>query len=220
MKTAAARQPVHIGKVVRNARVFNFRNGGTLSEGDLLEEVERLFALLETRRIDYLLVGGIALLQYVEGRNTEDIDLIMALSSLDRVPEIRQVSRKDDFVRADFAGLQIDVLLARNPLFDEVRRRHATRQRFTEREIPCATPEGLVLLKLYALPSLYRQGKVTRAALYETDVLTLMSVHGVDPEPLFAELEPHVTPTDLEALRQIVAEIRQRLARSDSRFTG
>ncbi|MEA2605120.1 MAG: hypothetical protein QOF89_6112 [Acidobacteriota bacterium] len=222
MKTAEARQPVHIGKVVRNARVFNFRHagGGPLNDSALLEVVERLFALLEERRIDYLLVGGIALLQYVEGRNTEDIDLIMALSSLDLLPELRQVSQKDDFARADFQGLQIDLLLTRNPLFDEVRRRHATRQPFAEREIPCATPEGLVLLKLYALPSLYRQGNVTRAALYETDVLTLMHRHRVDPEPLLAELEPHLSATDLKALRQIVAEIRQRIELSGSRFTS
>ena len=220
MKTAAARQPVHIGKVVRNARVFNFRHpqGGLLNDSALLEAVERLFALLEERRIDYLLVGGIALLQYVEGRNTEDIDLIMALSSLDLLPELRKVGQEDDFARADFQGLQIDLLLTRNPLFDEVRRRYATRQRFAEREIPCATPEGLVLLKLYALPSLYRQGDVTRAALYETDILTLMHRHGVDPEPLFLELEPHLSATDLKALRQIVAEIRQRIERSGSRF--
>jgi hypothetical protein len=210
------RQPIHIGKVVRNARVFNFRNprGGSLSDSALLEAAARLFALLEERRIDYLLVGGIALLQYVEGRNTEDIDLIMSLSSLERLPELRKVSHEDDFARADFAGLQIDLLLISNPIFDEVHRRHATRQRFVEREIPCATPEGLVLLKLYALPSLYRQGNVTRAALYETDILTLMSVRRVDPEPLLAELEPHVSATDLKALRQIVSEIRQRLQRS------
>src|SRR3954462_2664051 len=110
MKTAENRQPVHIGKVVRNARVFNFRNprGGNLSDSGLLGSVARLFALLEERRIDYLLVGGIALLQYVEGRNTEDIDLIMSLSSLERRPELRMVGREDDFARADFAGLQID----------------------------------------------------------------------------------------------------------------
>jgi len=222
MKTAEARQPVHIGKVVRNARVFNFRHprGGPLNDSALLEAVERLFALLEERRIDYLLVGGIALLQYVEGRNTEDIDLIMALSALDRIPEIQKVGQKDDFARADFQGLQIDLLLTRNPLFDEVRRHHATRQRFAEREIPCATPEGLVLLKLYALPTLYRQGDVTRAALYETDVLTLMHRQDVDPEPLLAKLEPHLSATDLAALRQIVAEIRQRIERSGSRFAG
>jgi hypothetical protein len=190
-----------------------------LSETALLEAVARLFALLEQRQIDYLLVGGVALLQYVEGRNTEDIDLIMSLSSLKRLPELRKVSQEDDFARADFDGLQIDLLLLSNPLFDEVRQRHATRQRFVEREIPCATPEGLVLLKLYALPSLYRQGNVTRAALYETDILTLMSVHGVDPKPLFAELEPHVSATDLKALQLIVAEIRQRLEHG-RRFEG
>jgi hypothetical protein len=221
MKTAAARQPVHIGKVVRNARVFNFRHpqGGLLNDSALLKAVERLFALLEERRIDYLLVGGIALLQYVEGRNTEDIDLIMALSSLDLLPELQEVGREKDFARVDFAGLQIELLLTSNPFFAEVRRRHATRQRFLEREIPCATPEGLVLLKLYALPSLY-QGDVTRAALYETDILTLVHHHGVNPEPLLPELEPHLSATDLKALRQIVAEIRQRLERSGSRFAG
>src|ERR1700681_4266171 len=98
IKTAASRQPVHIGKVVRNARVFNFRNprGGSLSDSALLEAAARLFALLEQRQIEYLLVGGIALLQYVEGRNTEDIDLIMSLSSLERLPELRRVSQEDD----------------------------------------------------------------------------------------------------------------------------
>ncbi|HEX4965549.1 MAG TPA: hypothetical protein VF173_32365 [Thermoanaerobaculia bacterium] len=225
MKTAEARQPIQIGQVVRNARIFNFRNfrdlpRDPLSDSNLLETVERLFKLLEERRIEYLLVGGIAILQYVDGRNTEDIDLIMALSSLELLPELEKVSQeKDDFARADFAGLQIDLLLTSNPLFAEVRRRYASRRRFLEREIPCATPEGLVLLKLYALPSLYRHGNVARAALYETDVLTLMSGQGVDPEPLLAELEPYVSATDLKALRQIVAEIRQRLERAGSRFS-
>lgn len=220
MKTAEAREPVHIGKVVRNALVFDFRKprGGTVTDSNLLETVERLFGLLEERRIDYLLVGGIAMLHYVEGRNTEDIDLIMALSSFDRLPELRQIGREEDFLRADFDGLRIDLLLTSNPLFDEVRRRHATRQPFSEREIPCATPEGLVLLKLYALPSLYRQGNLTRAALYETDILTLMHRCQVDPEPLFTELVPHLSATDLKSLRGIVDEIRQRIDRAGSRF--
>jgi hypothetical protein len=222
MKAAQAREPVHIGKVIRNALVFNFRNprGGTVNEGALLEAVGRLFALLEERQIDYLLVGGIALLQYVEGRNTEDIDLIMALSALDHLPELRKTGEDGDFVRTSFEGLQIDLLLPSNPLFDEVHRRYATRQRFVEREIPCATPEGLVLLKLYALPSLYRQGDTARAALYETDILTLILRHQVDPEPLFGELEPHLSVTDLKALRGIVEEIRQRIKRVGSQFAG
>jgi hypothetical protein len=206
MRTVSPPREVHIGKVVRDAAVFNLRNPreGTLSDSALLDAVDRLFALLEERRIDYLLVGGIALLKYVEGRNTEDIDLIMAPASLDRLPEID--------------GLQINLLLTSNPLFDEVRRRYATRQRFVEREIPCATPEGLVLLKLYALPSLYRQGDFTRVGLYETDVLTLMQQCGIDPEPLLAELRDHLSATDLEALRKIVGELRQRIARFGQEF--
>lgn len=220
MKTAAAQGQVHIGKVVRNALLFNFRNprGKTVNDSALLDAVGRLFALLEVRRIDYLLVGGIALLQYVEGRNTEDIDLIMATSSLEKIPEIGQVGRERDFARGDFEGVRIDLLLTSNPLFETVRRRYATRRPFVEREIPCATPEGLVLLKLYALPSLYRQADLTRVALYETDILTLMHSHGIDVEPLFEELQPHLSATDLAALRKITDEIRQRIDRFGGRF--
>ena len=221
MKTASASREVHIGKVVRDALVFNFKNppGGTVSDSALLDAVDRLFALLEERRIDYLLVGGIALLQYVEGRNTEDIDLIMALSSLGELPEIRKTGQDgDDFARGLFDGIKIDLLLTSNPLFDKVRRRYATRQRFVEREIPCATPEGLVLLKLYALPSLYRQGNFERAGLYENDIRTLMQRYGIDPDPLFVELEDYLSPTDLEALRKITDEMREWIARFGQEF--
>ncbi len=190
-----------------------------MSDSALLDAVKRIFPLLEERRTEYLLVGGIALLQYVDGRNTEAIDLIMALSSLEKLPEIRRVGQERDFARGDFEGLRIDLLLTSNPLFETVRRRYATRQRFVEREIPCATPEGLVLLKLYALPSLYRQGDLTRVALYETDILTLMDRCRVDLEPLFTELTPHLSPSDLASLRQITDEIRQRIERFGGQFS-
>ena len=70
--------------------MFNFKNrrGDTMNADSLLQTVARLFALLRERQIEYALVGGIALLQYIEGRNTEDIDLIMALSSLEKLPAI------------------------------------------------------------------------------------------------------------------------------------
>jgi hypothetical protein len=139
-------------------------------------------------------------------------------SALDRLPELSKTAQGGDLVRATFEGVQIGLLLTSNPLFDEVRRRHATRQRFVEREIPCATPEGLVLLKLYALPSLYRQGDMTRAAIYETDILALMHRRHVDPEPLLKELEPHLNGTDLRALRGIVDEIRQWIERFGRQF--
>ncbi len=212
---ASVTHRVHIGYVIRNAIVFNFRNslGGAVMTDHLLQTVSRLFALLDERQIEYLLVGGIALLQYIEGRNTQDIDLIMAVSSLEKLPEIQIIEQNMDFARGQFNELQIDLLLTRNPLFDEVKREYATTQQFVEQAIPCATVEGLLLLKLYALPSLYRQGSFTRVGIYENDIATLMQLYRPALDPLFAELSQHLSATDLKAVREIVAEIEQRIAR-------
>lgn len=215
MREARVRGAVHIGKVVRDAVVFDFKNsrGGGVNADSLIGTVDRLFALLHERRIDYLLVGGVALLQYVEGRNTEDVDLIVAVSDLERLPELEVANEDASFARGGFDGLRIDLLLTRNPLFDEVKKRHATTGSFVERDIPCATVEGLLVLKLYALPSLYRQGNFARVGLYENDVATLIQAYRPPLEPLFDELKDHLSPTDLAAVRGIVTEILQRIER-------
>lgn len=206
---------VHIGKIVRHAAVFNFRKSGaeTMNVDALLEVVAQLFTLLHERQIHYLLVGGVAMLQYVQGRNTEDIDLIVSLSSLQALPEMVITSQESHFARGTFKTLQIDCLLTRNPFFSMIQRRHATIKTFQERDIPCATVAGLLLLKLYALPSLYRQGNFARVGLYENDIATLMHDYQPDLEALFEELVPHVSASDMAALRAIVAEIQQRLER-------
>ncbi len=215
MNTSYTPPKIHIGRVIRDALVFNPRNEqvNTMNTDKLLETVAHLFALLEKRKVDYVLVGGIALLQYVEGRNTEDIDLIMALSSLKAVPEIEIVSQDAYFARGRYQELQIDLLLTQNPLFAQVSRAYTTHQAFVEQEIPCATVEGLLLLKLYALPSLYRQGNFARVGLYENDIATLLQAYRPPLEPLFTELTPHLSPTDLTAVRDVLAEIEQRIER-------
>jgi hypothetical protein len=215
MSTITAPRRVHIGRVVRNAVVFNFKNRSKAAmDGDsLLVAVERLFVLLDERKAEYVLVGGIALLQYVEGRNTEDLDLIMALQSVQRVPEIGIVSQDANFARGKFGDLQVDILLTRNPLFEHVRRQHATVQSFAEREIPCATVEGLLLLKLYALPSLYRQGNFSRVGIYENDIATLMHDYQPSLAPLLAELTGYLDETDIAAIGEILEEIQLRLKR-------
>lgn len=209
------RNSVHIGKVVRDAAVFNFRNlrEEVVDAESLIQDVDRLFAVLEERRIDYLLVGGIAMLLYVEGRNTEDVDLIFAVPDLERLPELEIESRDADFARAKFGALKVDLLLTSNKLFEAARRRHATTGSFIEREIPCATVEGLILLKLYALPSLYRQGNFARIGLYENDVATLMQAYRPTMEPLLTELSGHLSPADLAAVRDVLAEIQGRIER-------
>ncbi len=180
----------------------------------LLSAVSRLFALLDERQVGYVLVGGVALLNYVEGRNTQDIDLIMALSDLEQVPEIK-VENQDNpyFARGTFQGLQIDILLTKNPLFREVQQKYAIKQAFVEREITIATVEGLLLLKLYALPSLYRQGSFVRVSIYENDIAALMYAYQPDMKALLGELEGHVGPGDLGSIRNIVSEIEARIQR-------
>jgi hypothetical protein len=216
---SSALQRVHIGEVVRNAVVFKPGNSQEpfVNSDLLIETVARFFSLLRERQIEYVLVGGIALLQYIEGRNTEDIDLIMALSSLDLIPELVVETQDQDFARGRFSDLKVDVLLTSNPLFDQVRRRYTTTQHFVEQDIPCATVEGLILLKLYALPSLYRQGNFTRVGLYENDVATLLHVHNPPIEPLLDELASYLSESDLTQVKQIVKEIRQRISRFEGR---
>ncbi|RME60351.1 hypothetical protein D6779_02365 [Candidatus Parcubacteria bacterium] len=185
-----------------------------MEAGSLLSAVGRLFALLDERQVEYVLVGGVALLNYVEGRNTQDIDLIMALPDLKKVPEIKVESQNNPyFARGTFQGLQIDILLTKNPLFRRVQEKYVVKQAFVEREVSIATVEGLLLLKLYALPSLYRQGDFVRVSIYENDIAALMYAYQPDMEAILGELGGYVETGDMVSLREIVSEIEQRIRR-------
>jgi hypothetical protein len=204
-----------IGQVIRNAIVFDAKSRleDAMSADSLLGIVAQLFALLDERQAEYALAGGVALLQYVDGRNSEDVDLIMTPASLGRLPEILIESRDSNVARGKFKGLQVDVLLTRNALFDEVRREQVILRRFAERDIPCATVDGLILLKLYALPSLYRQGDFARVGIYENDVATLIQAHHPLLEPLTEILSKYLTDSDMASVQDILQEIHARIHR-------
>ena len=162
---------VRISRVLLNAAAFTPKKrheAPAMDFNNLLQNAERLFELLEARGIDYALIGGVAMLSYMEGRNTEVLDLLMEATALERLPELEVIGRDRFFVRARFGELQIDVRLSTNALFDLVWRKHTTTRRFAEREVVCATVEGLLLLKLYALPSLYRQATSPASASTRT----------------------------------------------------
>ena len=180
---------------------------------DLLQAVNNLFNLLEQRKMKYVLVGGIAILQYIQGRNTEDIDLILNVSALRKLPEISITSKSEYFARGMYQDLQIDFLLTKNPLFAHVQMHHTIPQPFFERTIISATVKGLLLLKLYALPSLYRQGDFARVGLYENDVATLMFYHNPNMQEISDELAPFVSGQDLAAIQDIIADLTQRISR-------
>jgi hypothetical protein len=204
-----------IGGVVRNAVALNFKNPPEviMNADSLLAQVEQLFNLLDSRKVDYVLVGGIALLTYVEGRNTQDIDLIMALTSLTKLSEIKITNQDMYFTHGQFGELQIDILLTENPLFDKVAKKYSTKKQFMDRKIKCATVEGLLLLKMFALPSLYRQGSFERVGIYENDVATLLNAYQPKREPLMAELKKHLNETDMGELQTILSDIEARIQR-------
>lgn len=141
----------------------------------------------------------------------------MAVSSLEKLPEIEIIDRNNDFARGKFKVLQIDLFLTNNPLFDKVKIDYATRQQFVEKSIPCATVEGLMLLKLYALPSLYRQGNFARVGIYENDVATLMQQYQPALAPILNEVAKHLSATDLKAVNEVVEEIQRRITRFQQR---
>jgi hypothetical protein len=169
-----------------------------------------LFRLLAERRVDYLLVGGLAMLTYVKGRNTKDVDLLLSLEASREIPGLEIRDRQDFFARAQFRSVQVDLLFTFNPLFKTVAEKFATVHSFAELNVPAATVEGLIVLKLYALPSLYRQFQMDRAALYENDITMLVANHTPALEPLIALATHDMEPGDKEELKKIISECCER----------
>ncbi len=207
--------PGEISDIICNGVLFDMKNWGDapLDVNQLPGAVERLFTILTERQIDYLLVGGIALLSYIEGRNTQDIDFILSKQDLTAIPELSILEENRDFARTTFDTLQVDLLLTNNKLFKLVRDRYATERQFGNRTIRCATVEGLLLLKLFALPSLYRQGQFNKVTIYENDLTQLLLSYSVDVSALLKILADHVIATDLEALHGTVTDIQERIQR-------
>lgn len=196
-----------IGTIVYLARALRPRS--TMTSTTLIETIDALFDELGARGVPYLLVGGIAILTYAEGRNTEDVDLILSGADLDRLGW-NVVTRDAAFAKVDYQGQRVDILLAEHPIFAHVMEHHAARGRFGDREVDTASRTGLLLLKLYALPSLYRQASWQRAALYEGDIRLLRESGEVDEDALADELSPFVAPHDMAELRKVLAETRPR----------
>lgn len=215
-----------IAEIVRNAVRFGpdaweggslpDKNGNPTQRQNILptdRDVVELFTLLGERRLPYLLVGGIAMLRYVEGRNTEDIDLLMSLPSLRQLLEITIEEQNEYFIRGRFRSVRVNVSLTANALFAEAQQSFGTTHRFAELDVSTATPEGLVLLKLYALPSLYRQGFFDRVTVYEGDIASLMQRHRPAVEPLLQRLKAHLETGDMNELRGIMRDIEARIVR-------
>jgi len=192
-----------ISEIISNGIVFDLKNWKTAMPdvNSLQETVENLFTMLSERQITYLLVGGVAMLTYIEGRNTQDIDFIMSKADLAAIPEIKIIEENKDFARGKFETLQIDLLLTNNPLFDRIQKEYATESIFGSRTIRCVTVEGILILKFFALPSLYRQGDFNKVSIYENDITQLLLSYD------------YVLASDLKELQLTASDIQARIQR-------
>ena len=116
------------------------------------------------------------------------------------------------FARGKLEGINVDFLLTRNKFFQKIQRSYQTTIQFFDRPIPCATVEGLLLLKMYALPSLYRQGNLPRASLYENDILNLLYNHRPSLVTLWPVLAKYLSESDFDAVTAVVSSIEARIA--------
>lgn len=204
-------RPSDLTSVLRDAEIPY----GSGRDSDLSAATQRFLQGLSDSGIPHLLVGALAMLQHVDTRTTRDIDLIVAVEDLDKLPGFLLEERNEWFATGTVGPVRVDLLFSANPFFAAVLEQHAETRHFLDVPIHCATPEGIILLKLFALPSLYRQGNTQRAALYETDIHQLLMFQPHDPESLLTQLHSHMTSSDINALRHVLADIQQRISHRD-----
>jgi len=113
----------------------------------------------------------------------------------------------------NFDNLQIELLLTNNRLFKLVRDRYGTERQFGNRNIRCATVEGLLLRIFFALPSLYQQGQFDKVSIYENDITQLLLNYSVELPKLFKILSRHLLHSDIEALQVTALDIQTRIQR-------
>src|SRR4051812_11086311 len=129
-----------IDEIIENGIVFNLFRETPMN--DIRSEVRALFAALHSAQVDYVLVGGVAMLSYVEVRNTQDVDVIIDPKELQKI-DWQATIQDRDFGAANYHGLRVDLLLTTNPLFAYVSQQQRTEISFDGNVVPCATREGM-----------------------------------------------------------------------------
>ena len=208
---------VDIPRVLFLAQECNFRVERTVWNQPPRRTIHSLFEVLDKSNANYLIVGDIAFLTYIKGRNTEDLSIILALEDALEIPDLVIQEQDQDFARAQFRDVQVDLLRPHNPFFQMILDTYATEMTDQERSIRVVSPRGLLLLKLFALPSLYRQANLDRVRLYEGDIGMLLDAFPDEVDILIENLGPYLPSSDIKELRKLLLEIVAR-GRSSTRF--
>ncbi len=180
-----------------------------------LDDFLKLIELLETKGIDYALVGGVAMMAIApDARATDDYDFIGQRSDFESISELSKVSSDQNFGRYRHNETIVDALFIENPVFAHALKNYQADCTIAGRTIRSLSPSGIALLKLYALPSLYLQGQHVRVATYEQDLEVLFIVDPkISEDVLLKFLSKHLVQSQIAELKNTCEDIRQKLSR-------
>ena len=180
-----------------------------------LSDFLKLIELLESKGINYALVGGVAMMAIAPGtRATDDYDFIGQKSDFENISELTKVSADQNFGRYRHNTTVVDTLFIENPVFAHALSNYQADCVIAKKTIRSLSPSGMALLKLYALPSLYLQDQRIRVATYEQDLEVLFIVDPeINEDALLAFLEKHLVSSQIAELKHTCTDIRRKLSR-------
>lgn len=121
--------------------------------GDKSGFLERIIALLEENRLAYCVVGGVAVNAYAPSIVTQDLDLVLASSDLDRARSLLgeqfEVREFEHSLNVSDPGSRLQVQLQKDLHLSDLLER-ARRMEVDDLLLPVAAPEDLVRLKIQA----------------------------------------------------------------------
>jgi len=150
---------------------------------------------------------------YIQTPGISDLVLLMDLSALENLPELTISSQEGFFVHTEFEGEPVEIWLTQNPLFFKVCCNFSETRRYLDHDVPMVTVEGLLLLKMFALPSVYRQGSFAEVSIHEAEIATLLYDHEPNITHLLDELAMYLNDEDVTEVISIILDIQKRINR-------
>ncbi len=207
---------VSIGGIISNGVAFNPKNWKMESKvhySSLPLAVKSFLNLMRDLQVEFVLVGGVAIQAYLETRNTQDIDFIVKRAEVAILFNHLEILHSDD----DFAnclttdGLRVDFLFAENPVFNYVRQGFTQSVEYNEGVLTTATPEGLMLMKLFAWSNLQLQNLTLsdkqirrKIILYEPDIKLLNEFYEIDFEKILRLLQRQISEVGYQMVTELV----------------
>lgn len=130
----------------------------------LKEAYQKGVDILERHHVPHMLIGGLGIIAWGNPRLTVDVDWVIALHERDFIKVLREMKQvgfefdEDDVirtlqisgvVRVSYRGIMTDFIVGESEFEREAFQRRR-RISFQERDVDVATPEDLVVYKVYA----------------------------------------------------------------------